>query len=148
MELLDKLLFNLQTLSTVPKGKRISVCKEFLVIEDDSILQGAWRWKNGDSRDKAVAYICREIRTVILLASYIAESYHLYDPESPQYFARADELRRVRVALDHASGGIDNLCITYNSDANVVGNLVPLCKEISNCTGMIAQLLHSIGDVI
>ncbi len=77
MTVLEKLLFNLQTLAAVPKGKRICTTKEFINIEDDSVIQGFWRWKNADSRDKAIKCISKEIHTIIMISLYILESKYL-----------------------------------------------------------------------
>lgn len=163
MNVLEKLLYNLQTIASIPKGKRISTAKEFIVIDEDSMLQGYWRWARVDSRDKAVQSICREVRTTIAIAHYIMESQHLFLENSASKDDNCDiaitingpatkrderisDLKKIRAGLLEANYGIDNLCQTYEDDANVGGCLKPLLGEINDCSTQITQLLREIGE--
>ncbi len=148
MNILDKLLYNLKTISCIPKGKRISTAKEFIVIEDESMIQGYYRWKNSDSRDKATNRICNEIRTVLIIATYIMESRTLYLPKDNTDSTkekRIEELKKIRISLLGVCQGINNLSMTYEEDANVVGNLVPLVGEIDDCIHELTQVLIDLG---
>lgn len=162
MNVLDKLLFNLHTIASIPKGSRISTAKEFIIIEDDSIMQGVWRKMNADSRDKAVASICREIRTTIAIAYYIMESHHLFaesrvlpddincdvaisstlPPNARD--KRINDIKKIKAGLLGANHGIDAICQTYE-DADVSGHLKPLIGEIVECSDHISRLLIELG---
>ncbi len=156
MNVLDKLIFNLQTIATIPRGRRIGTAKEFLVIEDDSPIQSFWRWKNAESRDKAVIAICKEIRTIIAFAEYMLEIIQTVPSlpaaaddrgtEGPMgsitsYKRHSADLKKIYVALLGAVTGINNLCITYDSDADVAGHLRPLFSEIHICVQRILTVI-------
>lgn len=164
MNILDKLLFNLHTISNIPTGKRISTAKEFIVIDEDSMLQGFWRWRAADSRDKAVRTVCNEIRTVIILSKYIMESVHLFieneseqmnqsfeimvnlAPKMNKREERLSDLKKIRLSLMNCNPGIDNLSRTYENDADVLGHLKPLIGEINECVSEITKTLLEFGE--
>ena|ERR1700744_841792 len=162
MDVLDKLLFNLQTIASVQKGKKISTVKEFIIIEDNSLTQGFWRWKYADSRDKTVNHICREVRTTIAMAAYISECQVLFTEKQPLNESNYDiaintksvllrdrrvgELKKIRSGLLAAKEGISNICYTYSADADVSGRLKPLIDEICDCMTALTQLLINIGE--
>jgi hypothetical protein len=168
MNVLDKLLFNLHTIAGVPKGKRIGTTKEFIIIEEESPMQGFWRWKYSDSRDKAASCICREVRTIIVMAQYLLESKYLVGIEatappasegssrpvqniSAQDFlsertSRLLNLKKIRLSLIGAAVGVNNICQTYEIDANFAGNLRPLVAEINGCAMMIGIALKQLGE--
>lgn len=162
MDTLERLLFNLQIIANIPKGKRINTSKEFIIIEDDSVFQPINRWRAGETRSKAVQVVCREIRTVIGMAKYILESKYLVKNEDNSSDYRSDEhhtdhqnikserikeLRLIRSGVIKASVGISNLCDTYCEDSNVLANLQPLANEISSCVDKITNLLVDIGEL-
>ena len=135
MNTLDKLLYNLTTIGSINKGCRINTTKDFITIEELSIVQGFWRWKNADSRDKAVKLITREVHTVISIVNLMAESQQyiekITDPEKA--LLRRDDLRRIVKILLGTIGGINNICQTYAGDVNVSGCLSPLIQAIHKC---------------
>ena len=144
MNVLDKLVFNLQTIATISKGKRIGTVKEFIIIEDDSPVQGFWRWKNAESRDKAVSIICREVRTTIAFAEYILEIMSILtllpvadegqaSGERLRVIEHTQELKKIQEALVGAAVGINNISQTYYTDADVSGHLQPLITEMHGC---------------
>lgn len=135
MNTLDKLLFNLQTIANIPKGGRLNTTKEFIGLEEETLLQGFWRRYNADSRDKAVAAICREVRTVIMIANYVVESVHIVgdNDQSDMRNRRYIEIKKIGFCLTGASRGISNICQTYSADSDVIGNLAPLIEEINEC---------------
>ena len=165
MDVLDKLLFNLNTIATIPKGKRISTAKEFIVIDEESILQPITRWRAGDTRDKAVQAICREVQTTIMLSKFMMESKFLYAEveqditddncdiainvnKSSKRDDRIKNLKRIRLSLIEANYGIDNICQTYEFDANVLAHLKPIFGEINDHISSINRLLAELGEYI
>lgn len=164
MNVLEKLLFNLQTIASIPSGKRISNAKEFIVIDEDSALQWIWRKYHGDSRVKAVQTICDEVRTVIAFSKYILESRYLEKSDEPEYTdvncdvvvinikpvskrdERIIELKKISSVLTETNFGIDNIIHTYESDTNVRGGLQPLTGEIKACVSLITQKLIELGE--
>ena len=155
MDILNNLLFNIQTIASIPKGKKISTAKEFIVIDEESVVQGLWRRRYNDSRYKAVSLICREVHIVIEISTRIMDSRSLYNIEvikepiddlllvqKSTRLLRIKELKKIRNSLRACVYGIDNLCETYNADANVVGHLNPLVVEIEKHVTLITELLR------
>jgi hypothetical protein len=144
MNVLDKLIYNLHTIAEIRKGDRLSTAKEFITI-DDSSAQFYYRWKNADSRDKAVAVVCNEVRTLTAITGFIIESYHIDDKTSALRAKRVSELKTIRTTLLGAINGIENLCLTYD-DADVSGHLIPLIDEINECVTNITKKLIIQGE--
>lgn len=166
MDILDKLLFNLNTIANIPKNSRISTSREFIVIDNESLLQPIMRWRDNDTRDKSVEVIKREVKTTIKMASYIMESKWLFvdneDNEDTNNGNNSDhsdnandnirneriaELKKIRKALKNSKIGINNLCITYICDANIIAGLKPIIVEIDQCFNNITSLLIELGEI-
>lgn len=150
MNVLDKLLFNLQTIAGIPRGRRISTAKEFIILDEDSIFQPLWRRAAADGRDKTVREICRIVRTTITLSNYIMESRYIFGSDSIESVdlqkrsVRICELKKIRESLSESVRGIDNICETYSEDADVIGNLRPIIEEIDAHVSVIIKFLSRI----
>ncbi len=118
METIDELLFNLRVLGQVSRNKRINTTKQFIYIEEDSIAQGVYRWKDGASRDGCAERISKEIKTLITISCLLCEVVEFYGYEDP----RMETLATIKQVLNACIGGISCLCITYN-DTNFTGKL-------------------------
>jgi hypothetical protein len=59
---------------------------------------------------------------------------------------RISELKKIKAGLSDANNGIDNLCETYNDDANVLAYLNQLMSEIDEHVNKIRSLLIQIND--
>lgn len=158
MDVLDKLLFDLHTIASIPSGKRISTAKEFIVIDDDSPIQGFWRWKAADDRYKAVRAICERVCTTTLIAKLLFESKYFNiaegvnneknDKNDEKYSERVNNLKQIYAHLIACKGGINNLQHTYENDADVVGHLSPAVIELDKCVQDIKKFLTDIGENI
>lgn len=166
MNVLNKLLFNLNTIAKISKGERISTAKEFIVKDEESILQPVLRWRAGDTRDKAVQVICKEVQTTIALSNFIMESKFLYleseldntdescdiAVEVNKSITKRDEriksLKHIRCGLIDANYGIDNICQTYEDDANVLAHLKPIIGEINDHISVLTSVLISLGESV
>jgi hypothetical protein len=166
MNILDTLLFNLQTIANVSKGKKISTAKEFITIDEDSIFNPLWRRIAGDERDKAVRAICREVRTVIFISELVMDNRHIYaesekivpqddcDVAMPcaktlsKRDIQIDTLKKIKFGLEDAQHGIENICGTYVNDANVLAKLIPLSNEIVLHVNKLKELLILLGEFI
>lgn len=160
---LEKLLLNLQTVASIPKGKRIATTREFINIEQESFWQGIYRMSHGDSRDKAVTSIQNLIDTLIAYMELIMESRHLCSEAQTSEAAACDIpiagleaisardkrigwLKKINAGFSEAITGISNLCETYADDTNVVGRLTPTIKKISTQVARLTRLLIDIGE--
>lgn len=163
MDTIGKLLFNLQTIASISKGKKISTVKEFITVDEGSLLSPIMRWRSGDGRDKAVQAICREVRTIIVISERIIESKHIYHTSNqnndlcdiaithkPSNLRdiRVNEIKKIRASLIDANHGIANICETYVDDANVLAYLKPLIGEINDHISAITKLLIEIGEYV
>lgn len=156
MTVIDKLIFNVSRIGEIPRGKRINTSKEFITVEEDSMIQGIKRWIQADSRDKTIAYIVKEVQTAVLIVSLTSESQFLFantnDKEfvathmSVTYNKRIETLKKFRQALEGSVIGIENICHTYEQDSVVSGNLIPLITEISVCVTEINKLLDVLHE--
>jgi hypothetical protein len=145
MNILERVLFNLETISNISRGQKISTAKEFIVLDDYTITQGFWRWKNAESRDKAIFAICKEVRTVIFIALCILESKYISNaPENADQALiknyRIGELKKIQDGLSYALNGVNNICFTYENDADVTGRLRPLLTEMTDCVASISKM--------
>ena len=151
MNIIDQLMFNLKTLSTVPRGRRINTNKEFIYLEDESSLQGVNRWLDGSSRDKMATFIVKEVRTLIEISKWICESIYL--SSSSKLFCEESRQERIQLltniqrVLEGTLVGIDNLCTTYD-DVNVIAKLRPTCDEATKQIQYIALIIQSRDDVL
>jgi hypothetical protein len=150
-DVLSKMLFNLATISAIPRGKKINTSKEYVTIDSGGMFQCVYRTLAAESRDRAVRDLCREVRGAILVCTLMLESSWLatLGERVGQHRAqRLLELKRLIWALSAASVGINNLCDTYCTDANVVGNLRQLVYEINVAFSMVSARLQEIGETV
>lgn len=144
MNAVEKVLYNVGTISLIPRGARIGTTKEFIVIEAASPLQGVWRWHNADSRDRAITTVCREIRMLIAITGLMLDSKHLAGAPGDSRDRCVNELKKIHKLLLGAITGINNLCETYADDADVAGHLKPLMPEIADCSTAITLALGAV----
>lgn len=164
MDTLEKLLFNLQTIASIPKGKRITTAQEFINIEDESMLQSVWRTIARDSRTKAVLMVQRTVELVIFISDLMLESKYLFLKNVSNDFyqddlifeglqmtnrdKRLEKIKYISLVLDESKVGIENLCETYIDDSNVIAVLRPLVANIENHICKINNVLISIGEIL
>lgn len=164
MDTINGVLFNLRTIANIEQGKKLSTAKEFITIDDNSTFQWWRRGCSGDSRDRTVNAICKDIRFAITIANLTMESRHLYGPQicgmdetenfdvmnnEKNYSVREEriqQLKKIRDTLSSLHHGIDNICTTYKMDADVDGHLRPLKEEIDACCQNIVKLLITLGE--
>ena len=145
MDALNRTLFNLKTIGGVTKGKKIGTTREYVVVEGDSILQGLFRWWASDGRDRAVEVVCREITNAAEFARLLSESKHISanadHAPSTETNQRLTDLRAIAKRLTKCVDGINNLCETYEADANTVARLRSLLGQIEIISAGIAMTL-------
>jgi hypothetical protein len=169
MNPIEKLLFDLQTIGSIPKGRRITTAKEFINIEDESMLQPLWRTIARDSRDKSIEVVQKTIELVICFSDLMLESKYLYmeygisienmtescdivfggaAPLQTERDKRIKKIKEIVALLDNARPGIENLCETYVDDANSVASLQPLMGKIDDHVNKISRVLIEMGEVV
>lgn len=156
---IDKHLFDLQTIANIPKGKRISTSDEFINIEEESAFQPVFRTLKGESRRKAVGCVIDVIDDVVEYADILMESRYLdkYDHfvvdaiDDRSSFndgrnIRILYLKKIKNSLSEANEGIDNLCETYSNDANVIAKLMPVIANINNQVSKLVKILIDLNE--
>jgi len=150
MDVFDKILFNLQTLSAVSRGDRLNTSKEFItIIEGYSVYHSVSRRYSGDSRDRTVMVIRNEVACALKMAEFLMENRYLHAPQpidqgdSNITRERVKQLSKLQQGLNNAALGILVLCNTYAADANIVGQLSPLINEINLTVDSIGQILNT-----
>jgi hypothetical protein len=151
MDVFDKILFNLQTLSAVSRGDRLNTSKEFItIIEGYSVYHSVSRMYTGDSRDRTVMVIRNEVACALKMAEFLMENRYIHSPElidgayNNITQKRIKQLSKLHLGLNNAALGIIVLCNTYAIDANIVGQLSPLINEINLMTDSIEKLLSGV----
>ncbi len=127
----QRLIHNLTTISLIPRGGRISTSKEFIVIEEDAMLQGWWRRVNAESRTRAVDVVVRDVTTATTIVDLMCEIVLCNSPRKNEYMKLLSKFADVMAAAVH---GIVNLCATYAADADVSGHLAPMITDLNRCS--------------
>lgn len=117
MDTLSKILYELKTIAKIQKNARIITNKEFIVIENNSLIQGAYRWWKGESRYHALLRINQTIGTAIYISELMMEI-----PDK----AKLIDIKRLTERLEYARQGVENLCETYSTDTDFIGKAKPL----------------------
>ncbi len=120
MDTVEKLLYELKTISEIQKNTKISTYKEFIVIESNSMFQWAYRWRYGDSRNATTTHIANIIDTVITVVTLMLEN-----PKK-----HGDTLRTFLERLRAGHIGMTNLCDTYKEDQDFIGNIRPVISKM------------------
>lgn len=147
----DNLLFNLQTIASIEKGRKITTAQEFINVESESFLQPIWRTIHRDSRDKAILSICETINHSICITTLISESIHLRDLVEVELDQsarddRLDWLKKFARGLSDANFGITNLAGTYFDDVNVLARLKPVMCRITAHSSFLSKVLADMGE--
>ena len=159
MEALEKLLFNLQTIANIPKGKKITTATQFINIEDGGTLQPIWRTTARDSGIKSSLMVQQVIELIIVISDLMIESKNLFIDEVPQevvfgiiQLSEREKLlakiKHIVELLDDSRIGVENLYATYYNDTNIKAVLDPLLKKIDNHVEKQRKILLEMGCVI
>ena len=68
---------DLRTVAKLQVGDCLGTKREFLTIEEPTVLRGAWRRYEGDDRERAIVAICRAVDALVVCTSLLAESRFL-----------------------------------------------------------------------
>jgi hypothetical protein len=150
MDPVEKLLFEANTIASIPKGARISTHQEFINIEQPYVGQSILRAINRDSREKAVTCVCQRVQLLIKISTIMLESRFLSPNEQSDMLVEREKriilLKKIHIALANVCDGINSLCDTYSDDANVIANLKPLLVNVDNQVAVLSRFLMEIGE--
>lgn len=151
ISLIERLIYELTTISSIPKGGKISTQDEYInIITDTNTLTNLTRTITGDSRKRTLSVVSSIISTAIEITDWIMRSKYL-DPiyETGVRFAEGvndDEkrktidvirierdrvfsiLRKLYTALHNSIGGLTNLSITYAGDSTTIAHIKHLVE--------------------
>ena len=138
--LMDKIFVDLKILAKLPQnGKLNTIYNNQLYLENDSILQGIYRFLKGDSRTKTIEKIEDLINTSKQLANSLLQSssMNIYENStSPSKFEVSEfnknyqQLKSLSNELKNSQKGINNLRVTYQNDTYVVSKLEVILENI------------------
>lgn len=144
MSTLKKLIYNLNTISNIPRGRRVRTTGDLISIDDDTPLQGLWRWISSEGRDRTVKFICNEIRYAILLSKYMMAAIST-TTNAAEKDELCSDLKALMESLNRTPAGIENICWTYKNDTQVEWNMDNLKNEISDCLTSIRECLAAVS---
>lgn len=149
MDATERMLFDLQTISRIPRGAKITTSRDFIGIEDETMLQPVYRAWRGENRLKAIHAIVQLVDNLILVSELLLESRFLHggittDSPTDEFLSRTDQLKRICSGLSAANVGIKNIMSTYAKDTNVIARLRPavhaICVQVKKITDGLDQL--------
>lgn len=142
---LNKLLYDLETISTINKGQKIDTTEEYLGVERSNIFQAITRTLSGDSRKKTVSVIRSTIESSIAISDLILESRYLAGSDQPTddvlYRERVDDLKNIVRGFNKAQWGLLSLCETYSDDSNCVANIKKIIQYMITQSARITKWL-------
>ena len=168
MDAFDRLLFNLNTIGSIAKGRRIDTSQPILNFEPESALQFAWRAIKRDSRYRLIDIIGNIIKDAILVSDLLLDSkYLILEPvegdsnpidicdivivnKKPTVIPRDEcinKIKRLMEELTHSGHGVSNLIETYAGDRVVLVGLEPILKLIYDQVKKIKKIMISIGEI-
>lgn len=158
-DFVEKNCIDLRTVARIQIGDRLNTTREFMTIDEPTMLRGAWRRYEGDDRDRAVWAICRAVNGLVIVAAMLFESRFLVSESlevvgllpapmpisDEQRMSRLCLLKKIRLVLLAAKPGLVKFCATY-SDPNIDSRIVPLQESIDRCIIDINTVLISAGE--
>ncbi len=156
-DFLQKLLYDLETISKLGENQRLNTTNEYISIESESTFNGIYRAVSGDSRRRTLHAVSDTINASIELADRITESKHLsiYDtvnnllikPKLSELFnQRVEWLNRIHDSLSISINGINILSdSTYHNDTDIAIQLKLLINDIKLSLERIALTLSELS---
>lgn len=158
MDILDKLLINLETISNITKHAKLSTCGEYINIDEYSIIQPLARTFRGDGISKALPRINNVVDVLIYISILLMDSKTIDEitilPADEigiiaQETPRAVTIRRLKLIHKHfyrSQQGFDKLIETYSCDANIVTSILDIKSKITAHTRQLENFIKSIGE--
>jgi len=163
-KILEKTLYDLNTISQINRGEKISTTSEYLNIEEDNfLLQPFGRSIRGDNRERAVNRLCYIVELALEYADVIMESHwfnfieknkqSVYEEpsdaaeiktEHTEYMQRKSWIKLVMARLTGSILGLNNFVETYKTDGNVVGRVQPLVVRSREYLTKIEKFIKSL----
>jgi hypothetical protein len=112
-DIIEHYIYNVKTIGAIPKNGRINTMKEYFILEDPSTFQGMRRKWDGNTRERDIQCITKDILTIIKISYLLSDSSSLYT--DPTNMANLEKIVRV---LALSISGLVNLNHTYD-DPNV-----------------------------
>lgn len=132
---LDKVLFNLNTLASCPRGGKIVSTYEYIVIESSTLWQGLGRGWRVDSKERAATRIGADVALAVEFATLMMEN--------PA--AHVEKLKNILSGLRAAAIGVDRLCSTYAGYESFLAPAKSISEVIAATDSAIVRSLQSIG---
>jgi hypothetical protein len=150
MDAVEKLIYDAETISKIPKGARISTTREFIEIDGEYLGQSIIRALNRDNRDRAITVVCQRLDLLIAFSDAYLESRYL-DPARDDSVAIERErrlvlIKRIHIALANSCDGLDALSETYRDDLNMQAGLLSIRKRVNDQISRLSKWLMERGE--
>lgn len=141
MDILDMLLYKLDIVSSIPKGKFLYRSKKYISVDDNNILHFIKRLSPKNKIFKIVQMIGNDIQTLIYIGSHIGshiETYivscnnknNLSIDDFNKYNDYYTNLLKIICSLNNVKHGLYNISYTYYNDSVVNRYLHSLYNDI------------------
>ncbi|QJX71395.1 hypothetical protein F-S17_0131 [Faustovirus] len=171
ISLIERIIYELTTISSIPKGGKISTQDEYInIITDTNTITNLTRTITGDSRKRTLSVVSSIITTAIELTDWIMRSKYL-DPiyEIGVRFSEGiteDEkrksidvirlerdrvfsiLRKLYTAINNSIGGLTNLSITYAGDSTTIAHIKHLVEITTSQVSKIVKFAPNLAKNI
>ncbi|SME64793.1 Hypothetical protein FSTVST1_114 [Faustovirus ST1] len=155
ISLIERIIYELTTISSIPKGGKVSTHDEYInIITDTNAITNITRTLTGDSRKRTIAVINNIITTAIEIIDWIMKCKYLdpiYEAGVRHAEGASDDekrksidvirmerdrvfslLRKLHTALSNSVGGLTNLSITYAGDSTTIAHIKHLVEITNN----------------
>lgn len=139
---LEKMVFELDAISSVTRGKRVSTVDGLcLGVLDDTLANSFYRSLHRDSRNRLLPYIEQKVQTAAALVERVLESKYLtaYDgiampteEYANMFNKRLEQANKLLQAIHSVPKGLKSLAETYVDDKNQVYQLQSLSGTITS----------------
>lgn len=153
---LDEAIINLDVVSKIQKGERLSTTDDYLHIEtaNQHTTNSILRMIYGDSRRRAIVKIFKYVYAVVEFSEHIRESKYLslydkmsniiHEEDENNFVNRVQTLKKIEVTLDGAATGLQNFIYTYCNDTAFINKIQTLIKYIEIKKDVIARDLETV----
>ena len=132
---LNKLITNLDNISSLKESDKLSIDNELLVIDEVSFFQSIYRKFNNDSRTRTIEHIEKIIKELFEYIDNLNSDKNIFKEKT------ISDYNKLNQYLIRTIPGLQNLKITYFNDIKITNRLDLVIIKIENRINKINQLL-------
>lgn len=132
---LNKLISNLENISSLKESDKLSIDNELLVIDEVSFFQSIYRKFNNDSRTRTIEHIEKIIKELFEYIDNLNSDKNIFKEKT------ISDYNKLNQYLIRTIPGLQNLKITYFNDIKITNRIDLVIIKIENRINKINQLL-------